>query len=140
MISIKDENSKNRRIVLVIGLPILFIVVGLAILYLKINNIIKLDCFIYKNFGISCPACGITRLLNALIHGNIYQAFRYNPFIFLSIPYIISVYIQWGVNYIKFGLTDNRTNKRILNYAIALSVFGIVRNIGIFKWLLPTSI
>lgn len=125
---------------LVIGLPILFTILGLVILYLKVYNIIQLDCFVNKTFGISCPACGTTRLLIELIRGNIYQAFRYNPFIFISIPYIIAVYIQWGVNFIKTGLGNDMVNREILFYAIALTVFGIIRNIGIFRFLLPTKI
>jgi hypothetical protein len=39
-------------------------------------------CIIKRCTGIPCPTCGFTRGLLALLHGNITQAWLYNPLLF----------------------------------------------------------
>lgn len=36
--------------------------------------------------GFACPGCGITRALHLLLHGDVGQAFAYNPWAFLATP------------------------------------------------------
>ena len=45
-------------------------------------------CPIKALTGLNCPGCGITRMFVALFHGDIYQAFRYNPLVFIELPII----------------------------------------------------
>lgn len=46
--------------------------------------------------GLDCPACGSQRAIHQLLHLNIKGAFGYNPFLILSIPYLIALVItQW---------------------------------------------
>ena len=39
-------------------------------------------CMFHNLTGLDCPGCGMTRAAHALLHGRLYQAFRFNPFIY----------------------------------------------------------
>ena len=39
--------------------------------------------------GLACPGCGLTRSMHALLHGNVAQAFSWNPWIFVAAPVAI---------------------------------------------------
>lgn len=125
------------------ALTILMVLIIIVIIILLLPNFIELINFkcIYKEvLHIYCAGCGGTRMLKALLAGNIYQAFRYNPYLFsLSIFLFIFAIIDLS-NYVK--------NKKILFYntklvyivAISAIVFMILRNIPYFSFLLPTKI
>lgn len=36
--------------------------------------------------GYECPGCGFQRALHALLHGNVAEAWGYNPFAFFALP------------------------------------------------------
>ena len=40
-------------------------------------------CIFYAVTGLLCPGCGTTRALHQLLHGNVAEAFRLNPFLFV---------------------------------------------------------
>ncbi len=48
-------------------------------------------CMFYQLTGLQCPACGSQRAVHAFLHGNFTQAFLYNPFMIISIPYAVGV-------------------------------------------------
>lgn len=39
-------------------------------------------CIFHAATGLLCPGCGTTRALHQLLHGNVAEAFRLNPFLF----------------------------------------------------------
>jgi hypothetical protein len=39
--------------------------------------------------GFSCPACGSTRGLHCLLHGDVVSAFEFNPLLILSLPFLL---------------------------------------------------
>lgn len=41
--------------------------------------------------GYDCPACGNQRALYALLHGDWVGAWRYNPFVWVAMPYFLLV-------------------------------------------------
>lgn len=43
--------------------------------------------------GYTCPGCGSQRAIHQLLHLNITEAFKFNPLLILSIPYIITILI-----------------------------------------------
>ncbi|MCR5590362.1 MAG: DUF2752 domain-containing protein, partial [Lachnospiraceae bacterium] len=90
-----------RMIIFVI--PLLYMLAG------KYFNI-WCPCIINKYLHLDCVTCGITRLFIELCQGHIYQAFRYNVFIFACIP-VIPVILLNFIGIIEF-------KGRFLNYYI----------------------
>ena len=93
-------------------------------------------CPIKTITGLDCPGCGITRMFVALFHGNIYQAFRYNPLIFIELPIIFILIILY-----KF----KKEYRKVINIIfivllIVTIVYGILRNIPMFYFLAPTEV
>lgn len=56
-------------------------------------------CTFYKLTGFSCPGCGCTRAVEALIEGNIMASIRYNPVVMYGIVCwgcdVLSVFLEW---------------------------------------------
>jgi len=53
-------------------------------------------CPVYTFTGYKCPGCGSQRAIHQLLHGNIYSAFKLNPFIILMLPYMFTgIYIEY---------------------------------------------
>ncbi len=49
------------------------------------------QCIFHRLTGWSCPACGAQRAFHHLLHGHFLGAFRFNPFMILSVPYFFAV-------------------------------------------------
>ena len=77
---------KLKKISLILIIIILFIMISL-VLY-NIGYI----CPIKNIFNIYCAGCGTTRMIISLLNLDFYQAFRYNPLMFiLGIVFLIYV-------------------------------------------------
>ena len=48
-------------------------------------------CLVHSLTGWQCPGCGITRAAHAFLHGRFAEAFAYNRFFIISIPYLVAV-------------------------------------------------
>lgn len=100
----------------------------------------KVECPWKKLFDIDCAGCGSTRMLYSIWHLDFYQAFRYNPFVFLSLVALLMYGIYIGIcklihkNYVRIG------TKTIIAYVVLLFVFMILRNISFFSYLKPTVV
>ncbi len=46
-------------------------------------------CIFYQTTGLLCAGCGATRALYQLLHGNLVMAFRFNPILVISIPFLL---------------------------------------------------
>ena len=118
---------------------IFLIIVVILMAILLIHGKIAIACVFYEITGLYCPGCGITRSILSLIDGDIYQAFRYNPIIFIDIPLIMMTSI------IDFIYKDNKKVKKVTNVIyimllIITLVFGVLRNIPYFSFLAPTTL
>lgn len=118
---------------------IFLIIVVILMAILLIHGKIAIACVFYEITGLYCPGCGITRSILSLIDGDIYQAFRYNPIIFIDIPLIMITSI------IDFIYKDNKKVKKVTNaiyimLLIITLVFGVLRNIPYFSFLAPTTL
>ena len=97
-------------------------------------------CPFHKFTGLYCPGCGVTRLLFSLIKLDFYQAFRYNPLVFILL--ILGI-IYWLIKIIcqKFkNINLIIPNKIWYVLLIIVILFGIMRNIPFFDYLGPTNI
>lgn len=102
-------------------------------------------CLTHTLFNVYCPGCGISHCLYNVLHLDFYQAFRYNPFVFILAPflgvYTISSMISWtitGENKINRYLSS----KLLIVIIILLILYAVLRNIPIypFNLLAPTVV
>ena len=130
----------QKKLFLSISILILGLFAFLLFLFLNQTYSFYIPCFFHKITGFYCPGCGITRMLLSLLHLDFYQAFRWNPFLFLLTP----LFIVYGVAYFLYCLYDREAPKlpnTIWNILlIAAIVFMILRNIPFFDYLKPTFI
>jgi hypothetical protein len=45
-------------------------------------------CFFHQTTGLLCPGCGTLRGLHQLLHGHLAAAFRFNPMLIVSLPFL----------------------------------------------------
>lgn len=86
-------------------------------------------CWIYKFTGFKCGACGMTRMCASMIEFKFADAFWYNPFVFITLPYLIPEMI-----YIIYIMEAKKELPKwnvviMIIYAVFFVSFGIVRNI-----------
>lgn len=82
--------------------------------------------------GWQCPGCGFQRAVHALLHGHPVEAWRYNRFLILAVPWLIVVAFT---EYVLKGERQARW-RRIFEgpwpiglYAVAFVIWGVARNI-----------
>lgn len=135
-----SRNSIKKRVIAILLFSLLLTIIATMLLVVKKYFNIGIRCTFYEILHIYCPGCGGTRMIVALSNLDLYQAFRYNPFLFVTSPILFVTYIQQSILYIKYERFSNYLDKLLIVYAIILIIFGIIRNIGIFSWLAPTVI
>lgn len=103
--------------------------IGIAyLIWILITNI-TIPCLYFTTTGLFCPGCGTTRMLLSLIKLDFFEAFSYNPvvFILLSVWNLIALLCFWGrVTFVQ--------NPKFLYTALSISIiiffiWGIARNI-----------
>lgn len=119
---------KNKKLLISIFL--------LGILYFIVNQKwgITIPCFFHEITGLYCPGCGITRMIISLFHLEFYQAFRYNPLIFI----LLIAYIVYKLVNIKIKVKVPKFVTYIL--LVITIIFGILRNTTMFNYLKPTEL
>lgn len=104
-----------------------------------------LICIVYKLTGYYCPGCGAGRASYSILHGELYQAFRYNPLMIILLPwmglYLGICAVQWLVK----GYESLSQHIPIwITYIIMAIVilYGILRNLDTYPFVLlaPTRV
>ena len=115
---------------------IIMFVIGL----INIVDIIHYECPFKQIFHIYCAGCGITRMLKSMISLHFYQAFRYNPLMFIYlIAFGIYIIID-GFRYVK-GKKLIKISFKIIIILVALAlIYMVLRNMTLFSFLKPTKI
>ena len=89
-----------------------------------------LKCPMYQLTGLQCPLCGLQRAVHAFLHGDFLMAWRYNPALWLLLPYV--TVLSLGNFFPKVAHTRlyaRCTSAPIVWTVVALIVlWGIVRN------------
>lgn len=133
---------KNRAFKLI---SILFLLNLLFIFYLFLHYKYGffIPCIFSTITGLECPGCGITRMVLSLLKLDFYQAFRYNPLVFIYTPFLI-LYVIYKVYLYIVNKKDEFFIKipRIYIYIVLVItvLYGILRNIEMFSFLKPTSL
>lgn len=132
--------QSEKRSIQYISISLLIVIVGFTTYYMKMLGIIDLPCYFYKYTHLYCMACGATRLLTSILNLEFIQAFRWNPFMFISIPFYIYIWVECGAQYSETGRVKDKTCTLLLIYIVLFFLFGVIRNIPTFSFLAPTKI
>ena len=110
----------------------------LLIVYYFLNQTVYLEipCIFHKITGLYCPGCGITRMFFSLLNFKFYQAFRYNMLVFIMLFGYIFIKIIEILTKHKINFSNNFQ----ISLLVITILFGILRNIDTFSFLLPTTI
>lgn len=128
----------NKKKIISRSIGILLILIG----YFFLNRLasIYIPCLFHEITGLHCPGCGVTRMFHSLLKLEIYQAFRYNPFLFC----LLNLYLIYKLlSYIYYKKTNKKISLPSWIYyilIILLLIFGLLRNLPFFDWLAPTFI
>ena len=136
----KIVDNKNNRILIVVITPLILVTLLLLYMVIKSKFGISIECQTKVLLGIDCAGCGVTRMIESMLNLDFYQAFRWNPMIFVSLPFILIFYIWQSIAFIKYASLSSKADKLLIIYFIILMIFGILRNIEFFSWLAPTEV
>ena len=129
----KEKINKSKKIVLV------SILLTITYLYLNKRFSFYIPCLFHKITHLYCPGCGITRMILSILKLNFYQAFRYNPLLFIMMPFIILYELLYYINWIQ-DKDFKISNKIWYTLLIITIIYTILRNINMFNYLAPTKI
>ena len=137
---------KKRIRVAVMLFILLILLAGASFLYYhNPKEGLSLACPINFLTGYYCPGCGAGRACYMLLHGQIYQAFRYNPLLIIMLPWLIVYYAACGIQWLCYG--KERVSIHIpeqipIVILVIFLIYGIVRNIEVYPFVLlaPTAV
>ena len=90
-----------------------------------------LKCPLFQLTGWQCPLCGTQRALHEMAHGNVAEAWRYNPGLWVTLPYFIII----GIASLAPRMRKHkvvawlRTDKMFFCVIALLLVWGVTRNL-----------
>ena len=128
---LKDSNrevtERFRKIAIKYGI---ILGIGLAYLLFVLLSGFRIPCVFYELIGLKCPGCGITRMIVSIARFNFTDAFRYNPFLFITGPFILIYLAISEAKYVLYG------NRKMGNWEIFILIeltlaiaYGVLRNI-----------
>jgi Protein of unknown function (DUF2752) len=79
--------------------------------------------------GFACPGCGSTRGMHALVHGDVVSAFKFNPLLVLSLPFLLYAFVRFTNDAIQGR--QPKSNRLDAKYIWA--IFGVVLFFWIFR-------
>ncbi len=121
--------------ILLIILAIIFIFIGV-----KFLELIHFKCIFKEIFNIYCAGCGTTRMFESIFKLDFYQAFRYNPLIFILSLFAFLYLILNIILYITNKPLVKISYKTLFILALILLIYMALRNIPYFEYLRPTII
>ena len=123
----------KKRLVSVLIKYAVLIFIGTAYLVWVLITDLKIPCPFYFITNLYCPGCGITRMLVSIAKLDFHSAFYYNPLLFVTLPFILTVLVVSEVNYVKMGeRTIGILKYFIIVELILLIAFGIIRNLPFY--------
>ena len=90
-----------------------------------------LKCPLYQMTGWQCPLCGMQRAVHEMCHGNVREAWLYNPALWVLLPYFITLGLSSLFPRTRRFRLVRWANKdsTLLIVAIMLVAWGIIRNL-----------
>ena len=130
------------RLLVGIGVPLLGLLFLASVLWIKKTP----PCLFYTATGLYCFGCGAGRCLLALLHFDLYAAFRFHPLLLLSLPfiayYLLKVYLAFVFERDLLPFPPIRHRAFGIAVLVTVVAFGILRNIPVFPFTLlaPTAV
>ena len=123
----------NRRRVLmtVVVCCVLLCLVAVYYFYSPEESRFFPRCMFYTLTGWECPGCGVQRAFSALLHGEFVEAVCYNPFLCLSVPYLIlALVVSFCSGRVAEQLGRIVYNRYVVwGFVVLFFVWWIVRNL-----------
>lgn len=122
--------AKRHRVVVIAVVTTLLLLGALYYFVDPGSSLIAPKCVVKALTGYDCPSCGGQRALHALLHGRVGEAFLFNPFLVVAVPYLLLlVYAQFA----KTPLSERvrRVTHHpvtIWSYVVLFFVWWVVRN------------
>ncbi|MDY4043358.1 MAG: DUF2752 domain-containing protein [Marinifilaceae bacterium] len=113
----------------------IFLVLAIALVLFLVNpekSIWIPKCPFYVLTGLQCPACGTQRAIHQFLHLNFQAAFAYNPFMIISIPYLLALAtVEWFDPHHKLQRLKTFCHDRrvIYTYIVLFFAWWIIRNL-----------
>ncbi len=130
------------RLLVGVGIPISMVAVALFFAIIKNSP----PCIFYLLTGLHCPGCGAGRCFLALMRFEFYQAFRYQPLLFIFLPviayYLLKVYIKFVFGKDVLPFPEIRSKFIAVSIPVVIIAYWILRNIPIlpFTLLAPNTV
>ena len=86
--------------------------------------------------GYDCPGCGFQRAMHAFLHGDLVGALRFNPFLVLAVPYLLSLIVSdWLLHGKQAARWQRVTHHPLLlgSYLVLFFVWWVVRNLPFYS-------
>jgi len=126
------ENGSVAKIKIV-SIILIIILLGTILYFFNPESSIWFPkCPFYLLTGYQCPACGIQRAAYQLLHFHIKEAFYYNPFLVISVPYaLLLIWVTWIVPHPRFSKLRAFCYHAITvkTYVLLTVIWWIVRNL-----------
>ncbi|HEY0503901.1 MAG TPA: DUF2752 domain-containing protein [Lysobacter sp.] len=94
-------------------------------------------CVFHAVTGLHCPGCGLTRMLHALVHGDVARAWSMNPLAMVALPLLATMLAQWWLARPLLPAWLDRYAHDGRVWIVALIAFGVLRNLPMFAWMAP---
>jgi len=120
---------------------VLLFLLGSVYFYLGTRINFSIPCLFHSFTHLYCPGCGMTRAVFSLISLDFVQAFFYNPFVYVLV-FIIFYSFGMELYYLVKKKMKNVVYPKKLMYVllVLLLIFGVLRNIPGWEFLLPHTI
>lgn len=86
-------------------------------------------CVFHAVSGLPCPTCGATRGLVALLHGNVNEAWRFNPLAFATLAAVglfdLYAVVTWFMRGSRLRLTHARFSKPTMARSAIIATIAI---------------
>ncbi|HEY1139594.1 MAG TPA: DUF2752 domain-containing protein [Lysobacter sp.] len=133
-----SRGSSMQMRTAVVGATAVFASVGVAMLR-AFDPAALWPCAFHAITGLHCPGCGLTRLLHALVHGDVARAWSMNPLAMIALPLLGVMLVQWWVARPLLPAWLDRVAHDGRAWVVALILFGALRNLPFapFAWMAP---
>lgn len=121
------------------ALVLLIIAAGCIYGYCHMPSEYPFSCAVHELTGWYCPGCGAGRAFHAVLHGDLVEAFCYNPVMVILAPFLGLYVCARGIDWVLTGGNhiDHRISVRMLVVILAVVlIYGVIRNIPVYPFTL----